>query len=432
MFHLDEESLEEGKQLLRSLIRINTTNPPGNEAQAVVFLQTLLEREGISTVVLEPEPGRANLIARIRGNGTEQPLLLSCHLDVVPAEAGDWTHPPFGGVESQGCIWGRGALDMKGFAAMALTVFRRIHRNRQSLKRDIIFAAVADEEAGCGLGSSYLVNHHPGLVRAEYVINELGGFNIDIRGKRFYLIQRAERGAAWLRLTFRGKPGHSSLPVRTSSLSEAARAIQALHSKRFPHHPNEAALDFLKAVSRHRPWVERAVLHALRYPRLGAFLLHSLIPSGSQRQSIQASLSNSVTPTVIRAGEKVNVLPSETVLQLDGRIVPGSSSEELIRELRSIIGPAGELDVLSEHPPVQVSTQTPLYREIENVLRERDPEANPAPYLVSGFTDSWNWARLGAHCYGFYPLRLPEGFDFAALFHGVDERIPIEGFRFGV
>lgn len=432
MFHLDEEGLEEGKQLLRDLIRIDTTNPPGNEKRAVTFLKSLLDRDGIPSVTLEPQPDRANLVARLPGNGAERPILLSSHLDVVPAEPRDWTHPPFEGVEADGCIWGRGAVDMKGFAAMALTVFRLIHRRRQPLKRDIIFAAVADEEEGCALGSSFLVDHHPDLVRAEYAINEVGGFNVDIRGQRFYLIQRAERGHARLRLTFRGEPGHSSLPVQDSCLARAAKAISALHSRRFPHHPNKPALDFLNTVGRARPWLEQLVLRGFQFPRLGAFMLHSLVPRGTQRQSMQASLSNSVTPTIIHAGHKANVLPSEAVLDLDGRIVPGSSAEELVRELRSIIGPDGELEIITQHSPVQVPTDTLLYRNIEQVLRQRDPEAIPAPYSISGFTDSWNWARLGIHSYGFYPLRLPPNLDFARLFHGVDERIPVEGFRFGV
>lgn len=432
MFRLDEESLEEGKLLLQELIRIDTRNPPGNEAPAAAFLQSILEREGLAPVVLEAAPGRANLIARLRGNGGEAPILLSSHLDVVSAEAQDWTHPPFAGVEADGCIWGRGAIDMKGFTAMAITVLRQIQRRGIPLKRDLIFAAVADEEAGCALGSSFLVEHHPDLVRAEYVINEVGGFNVDIRGRRFYLIQRAERGAAWLRLTFRGKPGHSSIPVRDSSLAQAARAIAALHRRRFPHHPNPPALEFLQTIARGRPWPERLVMQSFRFPRLGALLLHTLVPPGPQKQSMQASLSNTVTPTVVHAGNKVNVLPAETAVLLDGRIVPGSSAEELIQELRAIIGPEGDLEILTEHAPVTVSTDTPLYREIENVLRQRDPDAIPAPYLISGFTDSWNWARLGARCYGFYPLRLPPEMDFASLFHGIDERIPVEGFRFGV
>lgn len=432
MFRLDAASLEESKQLLRNLIRIDTSNPPGNEAAAARYLQSVLEADGISTVWLEPEPGRANLVARLAGDGSERPILLSSHLDVVPAKGKDWQYPPFEGVEADGCIWGRGAVDMKGFAAMAVAVIRQIHRRRQPLKRDLIFAAVADEESGCTLGSTYLVNHHPELVRAEFAINEVGGFHVDIRGRRFYLIQRAERGVAWLRLTYRGAPAHSSMPVRDSCLAQAAKAITALHTRPFPHHPNAAALDFLDTISRNSPWPEKLVLRALRHPRLGALLLQSVVPAGTQRQNLQASLSNSVTPTVVRAGHKTNVLPSEVVIELDGRIVPGSSLEELIRELRNLIGPGGELEILTEHAPVQVSTHTEFYRNIEQVLLERDPEATPAPYLISGFTDSWNWAKLGTACYGFYPLRLPPGFDFAALFHGVDERIPVEGLRFGI
>jgi len=432
MFRLDDALLAEGKGLLQELLRIDTTNPPGNESRAVSHLQGLLEADGIATKVLEPEPGRGNLIARLAGNSQEEPLLLSCHLDVVPARAEQWTHPPFAGIESEGMIWGRGAIDMKGFAAMALTVFRLLHRRGIPLRRDLIFAAVADEETGCRLGSTFLVNEHPDLVRAEYAINEVGGFNVDIQGKRFYLIQRAERGVAWLRVKLRGRPGHSSLPPDDSCVVRAGKLLSALGNARFPLHPNEPAIDFLRKVGREQSWIERFVMRGLERPVIGSWLLHNLVPAGTKRRSMQASLCNTVTPTVVRAGEKVNVLPSEVVLELDGRVVPGSSTEELIRELRSIIGPDPEIEVLAEHAPVEVSTETPLYRAMEEVLRERDPEGIPAPYLVSGFTDSWNWARLGTQCYGFYPVQLPSDLQFADLFHGIDERIPVDGFRFGI
>ncbi|MEO0446914.1 MAG: M20/M25/M40 family metallo-hydrolase, partial [Verrucomicrobiota bacterium] len=343
--------VEEGVDLLQALIRCDTSNPPGNEAKAVSILEQLLHEDGIPFERIEPERGRANLIARLPGDGTEEPLLLSSHLDVVPASEEGWTHPPFSGVNADGYIWGRGAIDMKGFAAMAFTLFRQAKREHRRRKRDLIFAAVADEERGCQWGSSYLVEHHPDLVTAEYAINEVGGFSIDVRGQPFFLIQRAERGVAWIRVRFRGKPGHSSLPTPHSALQQAAKAITQLSGAKLPHHPNAPALDFLDAVGAASSPIERMVLRSLHSPALGKWVLHHLFPPGEQRLNTQASLSNSMTPTVIHAGNAVNVVPSEVTMDIDGRIVPGSSLDELLHELRTIIGPDPQVEILAHHPP---------------------------------------------------------------------------------
>ncbi len=432
MFHLDESEFREAKGLLRNLIQIDTTNPPGNEAPAVELLRQTLEADGIGCTVLEPAPKRSNLVARLCGDGSRDPLLLNSHLDVVPADPSRWTHPPFAGQEEDDCIWGRGAIDMKGFAVMAMTVLQLLKRNGVSLKRDVIFTAVADEERNCEFGSAYLVKQHPGLVNAEYVINEVGGFNIVLQGKRFYLVQVAERGIARFRIVVRGEPGHSARPTSGSAVEKAARILTRLTQARLPHHVSTPMREFLFAKAKYANPIEAMVLRLLTRPGIGKALLHTLVPRGPLRTALQANLSNTICPTIIEAGSAINVMPSEVVIQVDGRTTPSSSAAELEQELRALLDPDTECELVHAEPATAFSTSTPFYEAICEVLRERDPAAEILPYMIYGSTDSRNYAKLGSLCYGFYPVQLPEDLDFSAMFHGDDERIPVDGFRFGI
>jgi acetylornithine deacetylase/succinyl-diaminopimelate desuccinylase-like protein len=429
---LSPTEFEEAKALLQALLRVDTSNPPGNERAAAELIQSALAQDQIQPVWLEPAPGRVNLVSRLAGDGSAPPLLLSCHLDTVPANPARWTHPPFSGEERDGFIWGRGAIDMKGFAVMALTVFRRLRRSGRQLKRDVIFAAVADEERECEFGSAFLVREHPDLVRAEYCINEVGGFSIDLHGTRCYLIQVAERGLARLRIRVPGPPGHGAKPCPDGSVARAAVVLKRLAEARLPHHWNEPSARFLEGLIRLSRPIEGAVLSALRHPGLGHFLLHHLVPPGEKRLALQSILSNTVNPTVIRAGETINVVPSEVIIEVDGRVVPGSSAAELVAETRAIIGPEPEIELIHEEAPTVFSPDTAVFAEMKRTLQELDPGAEVLPYPIFGVTDSRNYAKLGTICYGFYPLPLPPGIQFSSLFHGDDERIPVEGFGFGI
>lgn len=429
---LSEAEFQEAKSLLQALLRIDTSNPPGHERPAAELLQAALRQDDIPVTWLEPAPGRVNLIGRLQGDGSAAPLLLSCHMDTVPADPSRWTHPPFSGVDQDGFIWGRGAIDMKGFAIMALTVFRRLRRKGVRLRRDVIFAAVADEERECEFGSAFLVREHPDLLRAEYCINEVGGFSFDLHGTRCYLIQVAERGLARLRIRVPGPPGHGAKPCPDGSVARAARVLARLTEARLPHHWNEPAAHFLEGMIRLSNPIQRAVLSGLRHPLLGRFLLHHLVPPGEKRFALQAILSNTVNPTVIRAGDAINVVPCEVVIDVDGRIVPGSSAAELVAETREIIGPEPVIELLHEEAPTAFSPDTPVFAEMKRVLQQMDPGTEVLPYPVFGATDSRNYAKLGTICYGFYPLPLPPSLPFSTLFHGDNERIPVEGFRFGI
>lgn len=433
--------LDEATVLLQRLIRLDTSNPPGDETDAVALVDEEIRRLGLEPVVDGARAERPNLVARLPADPalrTGRPLVLSCHLDCVPADPARWSRDPWSGENDGTCVWGRGAIDMKGFAAMALAVFSKLAREQVPIRRDLVFAAVADEEAGTRLGSKWLVEERPDLLGGdpEYVINEVGGFTVHRRGRRFYPVQVAEKGVAWLRLTVKGKPGHSSLPFRDHAVSRLARAIDVISKARLPWHPSPEAQRFVEGFAAPQGVVARAFAPWLCHPRVGPILLPLAERDPSRRASLEAILRNTATPTCLVGSPSINTLPGLVSVDIDGRLVPGQSAEDLIREIEEVLapflGPEDRLEILQSSPAVSFSTDTPLYREIERSLHEADPGSHVVPSLIPGFTDSRNYARLGATCYGFYPLQLSEDLDFAALFHGDDERIPVAGFHWGI
>ena len=428
-------------ELLQALLRIDTTNPPGNERPAIERVCRELEAIGIDGEIVGESEDRPNLVGKWEapdGPDKARPLILSSHLDVVPADETRWKHPPFSGHNDGTHLWGRGAIDMKGFAAMALAALKKLRSEGPTLKRDVLFVAVSDEEAGTRLGSRWLVDNRPDLLGSdpEYVINEVGGFTVHRNGKRFYPVQVAEKGVAWLRLTVEGTPGHSSLPATETAITLLAKAIEAIATTRLPWHPSEEAARFLAAFAKEENPLSQKFAPLLLKPGLGPKVIDKAIPDPSRRASVEAILRNTANPTRIRAGETVNSLPTAAHADIDGRLAPGQKVEDLLRALTYIGSPLlGEnfrFEILHESSPVSFSPETPLFEAIEKAMLEFDPEGHVVPSIVPGFTDSSNYARLGATCYGFYPLPLPEDLDFAAMFHGDNERIPIEGFHQGI
>lgn len=423
---------EEALEYFQNLLRFDTSNPPGNEKEACEYLGKILDKEKIGCEILESAPGRANLVCRLRGDGSLPPLLLNAHLDVVPAERSYWTHDPFGGVLDEGFLWGRGALDMKHMAAMSLMTVLLVHRHRIGLKRDLLFAAVADEEAGGRYGSGWLVDHHPDKVRAEYALGEIGGFNRIVDGKHFYPVQIAEKGICWLRIRSKGAPGHGSLPNWEGAVGKIGRAAHLLGTQRLPFHLTPQAAVFVETMAGHQPFLKGLVLRQVLNRRLSDRILDRVIPDKGLARMLYATLHNTANPTILRAGKKVNVLPSEADLEVDGRVVPGQSQEDFLKEVRDLIGGDYEIEVLEFKPAVSVPPDDPILASMNEVLRRHDPEAVVIPNMVPGFTDAKHYSRLGIRCFGFSPVKLPEGFDFVGLMHGHDERIPVEGFFFGV
>ncbi len=426
--------------LLQDLIRIPSVNrgtggeDDGNERPCAELLSEFLREGGLEPRLLEKVKNRTSVVTRLKGNGSKPPLLLNAHLDVVEADPGRWTHPPFGAELHDGYIWGRGAIDMKHMAAMSACVLRRLAEEGVRLERDVIFAGVADEEAGCSLGSSFLVDEHPEEVRAEYVLGEVGAFSLNLMGKTFYPVQVAEKGAVWLRATYEGSPGHGSMPDPEGAVIRLAQAITRMGKTRLPMHPVPVVKDFIERLATALPSPQRQVLARLTMPRIAGLLLDALVRDPDQRRSFGAMLANTASPTVVRAGNKVNVIPGLASVEIDGRTLPGQSELAFLAELRELVGPDARLEVTRSLPPVETRQDTALYPHLEAMLRRHDPLGEPLPYMVVGFTDAKAYARLGAHCYGFAPVRFDPTHEisFQKMYHGHDERVPMAGLAWGL
>lgn len=429
--------------LLQELVRIPTVNRgtgeagDANERPAAELLADFLREAGLEPKLLEKKKGRTNVVARVKGTGAKPPLLLNAHLDVVEADPAKWTRPPFSGEVHDGYVWGRGAIDMKHMAAMSACLVARLAaevRDGKELDRDVIFAGVADEEAGCELGSIFLAEEHPDEVRAEYMLGEVGGFSLHLFGRSFYPIQVAEKGVCWVKATYEGKPGHGSMPDPESAVVQLGRAIARLGGRRLPFHPTPVVRRFLDGLAKELPRAQGAVLRRLGTPRAAALILDHLVRDAAQRRSFGAMLSNTASPTVVRAGNKVNVIPERASVELDGRTLPGQSEPAFLAELREALGGNPELEVLRSLPAVEASPDTPLFAHLAAVLRRNDPTAHPLPWLVPGFTDAKGYARLGTTCYGFAPVRFDptHTVSFTAMYHGHDERVPVEGLGWGL
>jgi acetylornithine deacetylase/succinyl-diaminopimelate desuccinylase-like protein len=416
---------------LQALIRIDTTNPPGRETAAAEYLARLFAGAGIEPTLVGETPDRMNVIARLRGSGHKPPLLLAAHLDVVPAEAESWQHPPFGGEIHDGYLWGRGAVDMKHMAAMSALILIQLKKQGVALERDLIFAGVADEEGGCDHGSAWLVEHHPDLVRAEFALGEVGGFSVRMNGRVLYPIMVAEKGAVWMKLRATGRPGHGSLPRENNAVAKIGAAVAKLAETRLPPHRTGVVARYLKAVARTQKFPASLLVPRMHNRAIASFLLRQ-VPDKGLAAALSAVLSNTAVPTVLRAGGKTNVIPGYAEAWVDGRSLPGQTAQDLIREIKDVIGHDFEIDVERDMPPIEIDPQSPLWDVMVAALKQHDPEGVPVPYLMPGFTDAKSWSRLGTRCYGFVPVRFPDdGTRFADLFHGHDERVPVDGVKWG-
>ncbi len=433
------ELFGEATALLQRLLRLNTTNPPGDEIIAARALKETLEADGLNPQILESAPGRANLVCRRAAAAPMglPPLLIAGHTDVVPAgDESRWTHPPFSGALADGFIWGRGAVDMKNMVTMGAMVMKLLARRDVPLTRDVIFAAVADEEEGCTYGSRWLVDEHPELVRAGFALGEVGGFPLQAGKARVMPVQVAEKGVAWLRMTARGPTGHGSIPQADSAPGKLGRALSTLAGARLPQHNTPVMNAFVKTVAALQPLPDRLVFPRLLNKRLAPLLLDRVLPSGTTTRLFDALLHNTVSPTVLRGGDKTNVIPDEVSCELDGRLLPGQTAADLCRELRELLGDELELEVLHEAPAtINDPVDSPVWRAIQRAVGRRGERALPlVPTMIPGFTDGSQFSRLGARWYGFSPvwLDLSTGMTFGELFHGYDERIPEDGFHWGV
>lgn len=430
---LDASIRDEALKLFLGLLRIDTTNPPGLERAAAEYLAESLRKDGLEPKLVEKAKDRTSLIVRLKGTGEKPPLLLSAHLDVVGAEPSRWKHPPFAAVIDDGWIYARGAIDMKHMAAMSVMTLKLLKRAGVKLKRDVIFAGVADEEAGCDLGSKFLVDEHAELVRAEYTLGEIGGYTQDMRGTRLYPIQIAQKGMAWLKARVEGTPGHGSMPREDNAVVRMAEALSKLTPFALPVHANEPAKKLLQAFASVQPFPGNVMLPQLLNPLLASRVL-KMIPEAGTRRALNALIRNTVSPTVVRAGMKTNVIPSYAEAELDGRTLPGHSSADLIREVQKVVGEHVKLELINEIAPVVVSDDTDMFRHLSAAVKKMDPKGIPVPLMIPGYTDAGPFAKLGTTWYGFSPVVFPEEpkVVFTDMYHGDNERIPVDGFHAGL
>jgi acetylornithine deacetylase/succinyl-diaminopimelate desuccinylase-like protein len=418
---------DEVVDLCRELIRIDTSNygdhsGPG-ERKAAEYVAEQLAEVGLEPKIFESHPGRASTVARIEGTDPSRPaLLIHGHLDVVPANAADWTHHPFSGEVADGCVWGRGAVDMKDMDAMTLAVVRDRLRSGRRPPRDIVVAFLADEEAGGTYGARHLVDNHPELFDGVTEgISEVGGFSFTVsEERRLYLIQTAEKGMHWMKLTVAGTAGHGSMIHRDNAITELSEAVARIGRHKFPVRVTKTTRAFLDELG-----------DALGTQLDPEDMESTLVRLGGIAKLIGATLSNTANPTQLNAGYKVNVIPGEATAHVDGRFLPGYK-EEFFADLDRILGPNVKREGAHSDKALETSFDGPLVEAMQSSLLAEDPTAKAIPYMLSGGTDAKSFDDLGIRGFGFAPLKLPPELDFAGMFHGVDERVPVEGLKFGV
>ena len=409
--------------ICRDLIRMDTTNygdgsGPG-ERKAAEHVAALLDEVGIESELFEGVERRTNVVARW-GSGDGEPLLLHGHLDVVPAEADDWKVHPFSGEIQDGYLWGRGAVDMKDFDAMLLSVVRARTRAGAEPTRPMVLCFTADEEAGGHQGAEQIVRKRPDLLEGcREGVGEVGGFSATVRGRRIYLIEAAEKGMAWMRLTAKGNAGHGSMRHPDNAVTALSAAVARIGAHEWPVRLTPSMRVLLSAVG------ELADVEAT--PENAEALVEEF---GSAARMLGAVIKHTTNPTMLNAGYKVNVVPGEATAHVDGRFLPGYE-DEFFDTLAELVGDRIHIDYVSRQLGLETTFDGHLVDTMTSALLAEDPDALVAPFLMSGGTDAKHWDKLGIRCFGFAPLRLPDNLDFTALFHGVDERVPTDALEFG-
>jgi len=413
---------DEVVDLCRDLIRFDTSNPTMPERPAAEYVAAKLAEVGIEPIVCEHEPGRTSVVARLEGTDPSRgALLVHGHLDVVPADAADWQVDPFAGEIRDGCLWGRGAVDMKDMDAMTLAVVRQAAREGRRPPRDVVLAFVADEEAGGTHGAQWLVNERPDLFEGcTEAIGEVGGFSFSVdEGQRLYLLETAQKGMAWLRLRATGRAGHGSMVSEDNAVTAVAEAVARIGRHRFPVRLTPTVQRLLEELS-----------DALGLPFDPDDPEATVAKIGPLARIVGATLRNTANPTMLEAGYKVNVIPQTASAQVDGRFLPGHE-DEFFAEVDTLLGPDVRREFVHHDVAVETSFDGDLVGVMAEALRAEDPGARLVPYCLSGGTDAKSFTRLGIRCFGFAPLRLPPDLDFAGMFHGIDERVPVDALQFG-
>ena len=421
-----EELHSDAISICQTLIRIPSVNygdGKGDEAAVAAKVVELLREVGIDSKIYESAPGRCNVVAFIPGENPNRPgLVVHGHLDVVPADASDWSVDPFSAVIKDGMIWGRGAVDMKNTDAMILAIFRMWARKGIKPPRNIVLAFFADEEAGSLFGSRWMVSQHPEVFDGcTEAISEVGGFSVTVAGdKRLYFIEAAQKGIHWMKLSASGRAGHGSMMNPENALTRLSEAVSKIGNYEWPQRYTKTVKILFKKISE---------VTGKKYDEND--LRPLLEEIGPMARMIGATLQNTANPTMLEAGYKANVIPQVASAVIDGRFLPGLETE-LNETVRNIVGPDIQIETITHDIALEVDFEGDLVEAMNSAILEFDPQAIPVPYLMSGGTDNKALSELGIIGYGFSPLKLPPGLDFMALFHGVDERVPVEGLKFGV
>ncbi|TDC67295.1 M20/M25/M40 family metallo-hydrolase [Actinomadura sp. GC306] len=421
----DGRAAAEAAAICADLIRFDTVNRGEGAARperpAAEHVAALLAEAGAEPRIVESAPGRASVLARLPGTDPGHPaFLVHGHLDVVPADPAEWTVPPFSGEVRDGCVWGRGAIDMKGSLAMTLAVVRRRLREGRRTRGDLVLAFLADEECTGEYGSRYVAREHREFFTGcTEAISESGGFSVDAGEVRVYPVATGERGTAWMRLTARGTAGHGSKPAPDNAVAELAHAVSRLAAHPWP--------------VRLTPGV-RALLDGLA-DALGTTIDHGRLDEeavrlGGAGRLFAGTIRNTANPTRLDAGYKVNVVPGTATAQVDGRYLPGTG-EEFLATVDRLLGPKVAREFINHEEAPAADPAGPTFAALADALRAEDPAARPVPYVMAGGTDAKAFHRIGITSYGFAPLRLGPGLDYLGMFHGVDERVPLDGLAFG-
>ncbi|MCL2358999.1 MAG: M20/M25/M40 family metallo-hydrolase [Nitrososphaerota archaeon] len=429
---------EEITNFLSNLIRINTTNPPGNETQAARFIAEYLAKDGLKSEIFESTPGRGSIITRLKGTGKKPNLLLLSHLDVVTANPKEWTVDPFAGTIKDGFVYGRGAIDMKGMTAIEVITLKLLKQNNIPIKGDVVLAATADEEHGGEAGAGYLIHKHKDKIWCPYLLNEGGGTAIPQNNRNIYPIQTAEKGILWFKIKAKGTPGHGSTPnMADNAIERINKVITKLGNYQPPTVYVSTLNEFLTQITQTNPQLKDTINRLLTNPTESEQILNELAQKDKTlAEEIRPRIKTTITPTIIHGGMKENIIPSECEVVFDCRVLPNQSVTKTLDSIKDMLKDIGDgklsYEIIQMHDGNQSTTQTPLYDTIKNVLQEADPGCNITPTLTTGGTDSRFFRETGSICYGFHPVRPeePNG-EYEKRMHGIDERLSIDNLVWG-
>jgi acetylornithine deacetylase/succinyl-diaminopimelate desuccinylase-like protein len=438
LIKIQREIEQEITGFLSNLIRINTTNPPGNETKAANFIAEYIAKDGFKSEIVESTSGRGSIIIRLKGSGEKPNLLFLSHLDVVAANPAEWSVDPFAGIVKDGYVYGRGAYDMKGMTAVEVMTLLLLKRNKIPLKGDVVLAATADEEKGGEEGVGYLLRNHKEKVWCPYVLNEGGGLAIPQKHSNIYPVQTAEKGILWFKIKAKGIPGHGSTPnMADNAIVRMNKVIEKIGNYQPPTLFVPTLRQFLSEVVKHNPDIKDHFAHLLSNPTQSDQILDELATKDKAlAEEIRPRTKMTITPTIIRGGIKENIIPSECEAVFDCRVLPGQSVEETLATIKALLKDVGieklSFEIIQKHDGNESTTQTPLYEAIKGVLKEFEPNCGVTPTMTTGGTDSRVFRETGSVCYGFHPMRPDEpNDDLERRMHGINERITIENLVFG-